>query len=213
LQEYSWTARLTKWGWCLAILAAELVLAGKEFSDGYASGWQPVVTLALGLGVAFSAANSFRRERDEGLIEILLVTPISPARLMLGRLWGLFSHFFPAFAVLWVFYAGEFFLGGRGGAGGGVSFWPDPAAFAAVMLAGVWLSLGRLNFFVAWLLAWLLAILLPNVMVALVSLLDFGGPTGSGIFIAVLQLALCALAGRLLHRSLTQRRFLERRPG
>lgn len=213
LQEYSWTARLTKWGWCLAILAAELILAGEEILDGNASGWQPVLMLALGLGVAFSAANSFRRERDEGLIEILLVTPISPARLMFGRLWGVFSHFFPAFAVLWVFYVGELVLGWHGRGTQWALFWPDPAAFAAVMVVGVWLSLGRLNFFVAWLLTWLAAVLLPVALVGILKPGDSDGWLVSGGFIAVLQVALCGVAARLLYRSLIQRRFLERRPG
>ena len=94
LQEYSWTARLTKWGWFLAMLVAE------GFVIMAVPSWQPQVTLALSLGVAFSAAGCFRRERQSGLLEVLLVTPISARKIIAGRLWGIFSHFSPALLVL-----------------------------------------------------------------------------------------------------------------
>jgi len=82
LQEYSWTARLTKWGWCLAVFVAEV------FVMFIFPGWQPQLTTAVSLGVAFSATGSFRRERQSGLLEILLVTPLSVRQLMVGRLWN-----------------------------------------------------------------------------------------------------------------------------
>src|SRR5207247_10107977 len=75
LQEYSWTARLTKWGWFLLFLVADLIVMTDCESRKFLS-WFPLLTGALALGVAFSAAGSFRRERQTGLLEILLVTPI-----------------------------------------------------------------------------------------------------------------------------------------
>ena len=205
LQEYSWTARLTKWGWCLAMLVAELVFAG-DLLTGRTTGWQPMFTTALALGVAFSAAGSFRRERDAGLLEILLVTPISARQLLLGRLWGIFCHYFPALAVLLVFWIGDVLLASRG-FNVATLLWPNPVAFAALMLFGLWLSLGRLNFFLAWLLTWLVVFVLPPFLAALMPTLGFV-PWAKLFFVsALLQALLGGLAWLLLQNNLRRRAF------
>ncbi len=204
LQEYSWTARLTKWGWFIAILFAEFfTLVGFP-------GCQPQLTTALALGVAFSATGSFRRERQSGLLEILLVTPISSRQLIAGRLWGIFSHFFPALialSVCWnadriyyekIFHHNPYAL-----------IFPNPLAFVALMIVGLYLSLSRLNFLVVWLLAWTLAFLLPAIASVL---LDQFSVMPQTVIIAVTstyQLALALAAWFLLRRDMDQRNFLE----
>jgi ABC-type transport system involved in cytochrome c biogenesis permease component len=203
LQEYSWTARLTKWGWFLGVLAVEV------FILFMLPGWQPELTTAVSLGVTFSATGSFRRERQSGLLEILLVTPLSVRQLMLGRLWGIFSHFSPALALLIVcwdsdrllnhkeFYANPF-------------FWvaPNPLAFLALMVAGLYMSIWRLNFLVVWLLAWVLAFFLPAF--AAVALGRFGvmQPTAITVLTSAWQILLAAACWFLLRRNMVQRRFI-----
>jgi len=205
LQEYSWTARLTKWGWCGALLAAEFVVL-PSWTVRSGVGWQPLFTSALALGVAFSAAGSFRRERDAGLLEILLVTPLSARQLVLGRLWGIFCHYFPALAVLLVFWIGDRLLVSRNSEL--MLLWPSPLAFGGVMIIGLYLSLGRLNFFLAWLVTWLVGFVLPPFLAAL---LPFFGPVRSDLLFvvpAILQVLLAALAWFLLYRNVRLRIFL-----
>ncbi len=203
LQEYSWTARLTKWGWFLALLVAEdLILF--DFP-----GWQPQLTTVLSLGVAFSATGSFRRERQSGLLEILLVTPLSVRQLMVGRLWGIFSHFVPALALLMVCWNGDRLLNPREFyANPFVFVYPNPLAFLALMVVGLYLSLWRLNFLVVWLLAWALAFFIPAF--SAVGLGRFEGMQPMKIFAltSAFQVALAAACWFLLRRDMEQRRFL-----
>jgi ABC-type transport system involved in multi-copper enzyme maturation permease subunit len=101
LQEYSWTARLTKWGWMMAILFAEIIalLSAVANSRSFMT-IQEYTCVFTAAGMAFTAAASFRQERQTGALEILLVTPLQPWQIIWGRIWGLWCHFFPAFAVI-----------------------------------------------------------------------------------------------------------------
>jgi hypothetical protein len=194
---------LTKWGWFLALLVAEdLILF--DFP-----GWQPQLTTVLSLGVAFSATGSFRRERQSGLLEILLVTPLSVRQLMVGRLWGIFSHFVPALALLMVCWNGDRLLNPREFyANPFVFVYPNPLAFLALMVVGLYLSLWRLNFLVVWLLAWALAFFIPAF--SAVGLGRFEGMQPMKIFAltSAFQVALAAACWFLLRRDMEQRRFL-----
>src|SRR5205823_3134907 len=67
LQEYSWTARLTKWGWCLCILIGEFVIL-QDWNDRALVPRQLPLIGVLSLAIAFSSVGSFRRERQSGLL-------------------------------------------------------------------------------------------------------------------------------------------------
>lgn len=86
LQEYSWTARLTKWGWLLLAIFGEII------------GPRNMMWALIG-AFAFAAAGSFRLELQTGSLELLLVTPLRESQVIIGRLWGLFAHFLPAVMV------------------------------------------------------------------------------------------------------------------
>ncbi len=162
LQEYSWTARLTKWGWFILFLLADLVVMTDWESRSFLK-WLPVLTGGLALGVAFSAAGSFRRERQTGLLEILLVTPISARKVIAGRLWGLFSHYVPALLALLVYWQGMWLLNANASRSGLFALlFPNPLAFGALMILGLYLSLTRLNFFLGWLVTWIVAFIIPS---------------------------------------------------
>jgi ABC-type transport system involved in multi-copper enzyme maturation permease subunit len=203
LQEYSWTARLTKWGWFLAVLVAEYIMLFVS------PGWQPQLTTVLSLGVAFSATGSFRRERQSGLLEILLVTPLSVRQLMAGRLWGIFSHFCPALAVLAVCWNGDRLLNHK-------EFYanpfalviPNPLAFLALMVVGLYLSLWRLNFLVVWLLAWTLAFLIPAFSAVALGRFESMHPMKIVALTSAFQVALAAACWFLMRRDMEQRRFV-----
>ena len=208
LQEYSWTARLTKWGWFLLVLLAESILL---INDGPSRSplWQPAVAAALGLGIAFGAVGSFRREQETGLLELLLATPISVRQFLRGRIWGLCCHYLPAVAALWVGWAGDRLLNPKLFQGDFMAaVAPNPLAFFSLMMVGLYLSLGRLNFFLAWFLTWIVAFALPALgRIGLVRLAAAGPLVAVGLPLAF-QLGLAALMWLLLLAKVRHREFL-----
>src|SRR5258708_24112268 len=165
LQEYSWTAGLTKWGWLMVLIFVEfIVLAGTDILNPPLC--QLLATTALGLGVSFSSVRSFRREHEIGVLELLLVTPLSGSQLLRGRLWGICCHYLPAVAVLLVGWDGDRILNSKEYSSDPLALiLPNPLAFGAMMIVGLYLSLGRTNFFLAWLSTWALVFLLPALLV------------------------------------------------
>jgi ABC-type transport system involved in multi-copper enzyme maturation permease subunit len=136
LQQYSWSARLTKWGWCFGIVVAELMLVRDSTRPPW--GWQSFFTglfpflappiamvlsgpvaagpieqealaFILGLGLALTAAGSFHRERQTGAMELILVTPLRVNQIIAGRLLGIASQFLPALAVLLLVWGFDYF--------------------------------------------------------------------------------------------------------
>lgn len=203
LQEYSWTARLTKWGWFLCLLWAEFFIVLPFFP-----GCQPQLITALSLGVAFSAAGSFRRERQTGMLEILLVTPLSERQLAGGRLWGIFCHFSPALAVLAVFWYADRILNERAFNANAFSFlFPNPASFLAVMALGLYLSLWRLNFLAGWLVTWILAFLLPAAAASTLGRSLGLSPKGIITLTSILQIVLALISWFLLQHNMRDRKF------
>src|SRR5438093_7070631 len=86
LQQYSWSARLVKWGWCLGIVLLECVLVTDRSLSNVWDGQYLLASLLI-LGVAFTASGSFREECQTGAMELLLVTPLKvPQKHSGGRL-------------------------------------------------------------------------------------------------------------------------------
>jgi hypothetical protein len=123
LQHYSPSARLVKWGWCLAIIVVEIIFSANS-NDLYAA--QAGLGLVLLLGLTFSATGSFREELETGAFELLLVTPLRERQIIIGRLRGLWRQFFPAMLV---YGAGSIYL---------ASGWRDQA-----LAREAWLAHGR----------------------------------------------------------------------
>jgi ABC-type transport system involved in cytochrome c biogenesis permease component len=202
LQEYSWTARLTKWGWFIVVLPVELILVVNWDANKF-PGWQPIITGAVSLGVAFSAVWSFRRENESGLLELLLTTPVTAQQLIRGRLWGIFCHYLPALGALLVGWEGDRLLNPKAYSGGLLTWLaPNPLTFVSMMVVGLQLSLGRLNFLQAWILTWAVAYLVPAIMT--IGLGDLYGATRSAA-IAIPSVFLVLIVG--LTWTLLQRKF------
>ena len=69
---------------------------------------QNLLAWLLILAVAVSSAGSFRRERETGLLELLLVSPLREWQIIGGRLRGLWTQFIPAMVLLlgcWLYLA------------------------------------------------------------------------------------------------------------
>ena len=97
LQQYSWKARLSKWGLCLAFLLVEV--AARNADEERLNNPSGVAADA-GRDYTFGGVSSFLEEKRSGALELLLVTPIPVNKLIFGRVWGLWKQFLPAGVVL-----------------------------------------------------------------------------------------------------------------
>ncbi|MEW6156705.1 MAG: hypothetical protein AB1813_04695 [Verrucomicrobiota bacterium] len=177
LQRYSWSARLTQWGWCLGIIIVECMLVMDPNLSNLWSG-QFFIGWLLLLSMAFTASASFRRERESGALELLLVSPLRVGQIIRGRLRGIWGQFLPAtmvFLLAWLILFRNVSL---------FSFdWYQPghdqhwlkkffmALFASSYLllpvVGLRASMARLNAIMAWLATGFFTLALPFVLSAI----------------------------------------------
>jgi ABC-type transport system involved in multi-copper enzyme maturation permease subunit len=205
LQEYSWSARLAKWGWLALALCVEIF---EMFDWGDLSTHRREITVqralatVLVLGMALAGANSFRRERLSGAMELLLVTPLSPRQIIFGRLWGIWVHFFPAILALSVIWltAGRYFL--YVGVHGDLNLLI--MSYLIVPIVGLLVSLLPWHLLVAWAVIFLVGAVLPIYLPQL-----FFEDRSVAAFVALfLQGAVGLIALHLLQRNLRDRSFV-----
>jgi len=120
---------------------------------------QSILATMLAGSMAISAAGSFRRERETGVLELLLVAPLREWQVLLGRLRGLWTQFLPAILLLcsvWL-YVGTFLSN--------ASEWPSVlgylVTFATLPLVGLYFSLAKPNFIAALVWTILVQVVLP----------------------------------------------------
>lgn len=99
LEKRSWTGRITAWIWLAVMISFASALAYGAGRDAL-YGFNILMFMLLG-SIAYVAAGSFRRERETGALELILVTPLSEQHIIFGRLRGLWGQFLPTF-LLWV---------------------------------------------------------------------------------------------------------------
>lgn len=109
LQGYSAMARSSKWMWCLLIVLGSIVPFVESLGPYSVFGqdaieWGLALFLFLCLGISFTSSSSFRQERESGALELILVTPLTTAKLVAGRLEGIWRQFFPAVLVFGLFH-------------------------------------------------------------------------------------------------------------
>jgi hypothetical protein len=225
LHQYSTGARVIKWGWCLFVVAAETLLV-TMFNWYELLGLQMAFGLVVLIALAASSAGSFRRERETGAFELILVTPLREGQVMWGRLRGLYGQFLPAMVILLA--AGLFLVQTRMTDYQMRLDWDSRwGEFAAVVVIGVgfmslpaiglWYSLVCRSFLQAWL--WTLAagIAAPMLFAAvswvvLIWMIELGDKTGSwsedriGQFYYPL-LGIWSLLSMAVHAGLVQRRL------
>jgi len=103
LQQYSWKARLFKWGLCLVFLLAETAATRRaDLRDS--SDWMAILALILCAAYTFAGVNGFLNEKKTGALELILVTPLSVNQLIFGRVQGLWKQFLPAALLLAAYY-------------------------------------------------------------------------------------------------------------
>lgn len=232
LQQYSWHARLTKWGWCAFVVCIELLFAS-SWQDAWDVQWW--IALFLLLGLAFSAAGSFRRERETGALELLLVTPLRASQIIRGRLQGIRMQYLPSIATLllaWICLMQPNWMRSL--------FTPDlwesgfvkwlhllaavTVSYVTLPVIGLYFSLRRMNHLVSWLCACAIGLLLPWLLfgrfdfilglllslgVKLELLLPLRGENLVSLTAALSwQLAAALTASVLLRLNLTRRHFV-----
>jgi ABC-type transport system involved in multi-copper enzyme maturation permease subunit len=143
LEQRSWSGRLVSWSWLGLVALCGCAAAGDPTVE---INWaiERVGVWFLPASMALSAAASFRRERETGVLELLLVSPLKENQLILGRLRGLWAQFLPASALLfaiWFYLAGVLRLydADEELAGGAFLFWFS--SFWCLPIIGLYFSL------------------------------------------------------------------------
>ena len=224
LEVRSWTGRIVTWTWLgLIVCVYSFALSGPWIARG-TSGLHQVLAWLMGGSLAISAAASFRRERETGVLELLLVSPLSETEIISGRLRGLWAQFLPAVALLIAIWS---YLGSLFGFGSIFNESDDPgvilyyaSAFVSMPIIGLYFSLSRRSFIAAFLSTLVVGLLLPPVLAGAVALVMYfagaaspGGPMfgGSGLpsaeGSAFCQLALAAFCWVRLLSRLRRRAF------
>ena len=99
LQQYSWKARVSKWGLCLLFLLLECVVidGSQPYNIG---GLVTALLLILAAACTFAGVNGFLQEKKSGALELILVSPLSVNQIIFGRVWGLWKQFLPSLILL-----------------------------------------------------------------------------------------------------------------
>lgn len=111
LEQRTWTGRLVTWAWFAIVISLySAIFTDRNLFRNF-SGLQMTMAWLMMGSIAASAAGSFRRERESGVLELLLVTPLSSSHIIGGRLRGLWGQFLPAVAallIIWVYFQSIF---------------------------------------------------------------------------------------------------------
>jgi len=172
LEQRTWTGRLVTWGWFAVLISIYSTLLTYRGFVQDTNTLQEALAWLLAGSMAMSAAGSFRRERESGVLELLLVSPLSERRIISGRLRGLWGQFLPAFGLLvavWVYlssfppniYLSNQYLSNRSHPGEVFFF---SVMFLTVPVFGLYFSLRCRNFLAAFLCTVAVGLLPPLVL-------------------------------------------------
>ncbi len=167
LYQYSWKPRTVKWLWFLiATVAGSLVLHEPTYYDSVIPAALRFVVLLFLMNIAYVATTSFRREEANGVLELLLVSPLPRGRIVSGRLRALGVQFAPALAMFTFIWAGIYFdLPERFYRLRFAFHWTEPLLLAsstgALMTLGCYQSLRFRSPLQGWLLTMTTALIVP----------------------------------------------------
>jgi ABC-type transport system involved in multi-copper enzyme maturation permease subunit len=223
LERRTWTGRLVTWGWFAVIVSVySAVLTDNNFFR-HSSNTQTTMAWLLMGSITAGVAGSFRRERETGVLELLLVTPMTTKQIISGRLRGLWGQFLPAVGLLlfiWGYFASIF------------NEWKEfskifffAGTFLSLPIIGLYFSVRSRSFIGAFLLTLIFSLFLPRIVERLIMFLaslvmigtspfdNFETTLGCRPGAVIIQFLLAAWFGALLYRRLDKRDFpMERVP-
>jgi len=177
LHQRSWRARSLKWGWFLVVA----IFTAQALRETLINYWSlptalRLVAVALLVGVAFTAASSFRQELESGSFELLLVSPLPDPLILAGRIRGVVGQYLPACGLLvFVWIAVYLDLPGIYFRLHDAFHWSEPVVFASsiatLVVTGVSQSLHRRTMFQSWLITLGLGLLVPFLLAVFLNLL------------------------------------------
>lgn len=178
LERRTWQSRLVLWSWVAVLVALySSLLPGAVRQRANMEELHSTLGWLLAGNIALSAACSFRREREAGVLELLLISPLSVGQLISGRLRGLWGQFLPPGLLLlgcwaWLLQAflhlsvppvslpEQYFLMGF-----------FAITWLTVPVAGLYFSLRCRNLVIAWIAALVVGVGLPAGVGGMVSAL------------------------------------------
>ena len=159
LEQRTWSGRLVMWGWLAVLISIYSALFSSNGLDRIIDPVQNLLGWTLVCTMAATAAGSFRRERETGLLELLLVSPLVVSQIIFGRLRGLWGQFLPALVIIsavWMYFTQVFHLQLVS-----VSIQFLCVSFVTIPVVGLYHSLRRPNFVSAFLFTLFWGLLLP----------------------------------------------------
>jgi ABC-type transport system involved in multi-copper enzyme maturation permease subunit len=218
LEQRTWQGRLVTWSWFAIIISIySAYFTDKMLFRNFSSFQQTLAWLMMG-SIASSAAGSFRRERESGVLELLLVAPLTTRQIIGGRLRGLWGQFLPALGILlgvWLYFDTVF---KTHEAGGPVLFFS--ITFLTLPVIGLYFSVRARNFLSAFLLTLACGLIAPMVVERLAGFCLWAYGYRGGFaeihfgplrLASLMQLGLAVFLGGHLRRRLETRTFpLER---
>src|SRR6478736_6324447 len=214
LERRQWSGRLVTWAWFAIIISIySLALTEPNFFRR-SGGLQSLMGWLLALSMVVTAAGSFRRERETGMLELLLVSPLTVRQIISGRLRGIWGQFLPAILLLlglWLYFLvilrGTYFSAESGAA---VDIWSFGVLFLVTPVIGLYFSVRCRHYLLALVLTILFAMLLPALLATFGQWLsaqagfDWGRDWQTAW---VFQILIAAYLNAALHRKLERRQF------
>jgi len=216
LQHRTWSARLVTWIWFAVFACIYSTLLGNVWV--YQQAFHPIQSFlawSLVVCVAIGSAGSFRRERETGLLELLIVSPVREWQIIAGRLRGIWEQFLPAIALLvtlWLFCAS--LIARDLNEGPSVLFFAS--TFLTLPVIGLYNSLARASFTAAFVSTLLMGVVLPEFLArvdefvsSLVVLGQVNGfhTSGTPLRIIPFQIGVAGACAWRLYRNLRRRAF------
>ena len=157
LERRTWQGRMVTWSWMAVMISLIIGAIGAGFSDrDLFLSWMLVLGWLLVASVGLTASGSLRRERETGVIELLLVSPLSVHQIIGGRLRGIGGQFLPAallFFGSWIWllqgFSTTLFAGNNGLETGLIWIWFFVVTLLTIPVVGLYFSLRCQMFFLA----------------------------------------------------------------
>jgi ABC-type transport system involved in multi-copper enzyme maturation permease subunit len=219
LEQRTWSGRMVATSW-MAVVIGLLMFTLQDPGTIFTGRFLVILACGMVMSVMGTAAGSFRRERETGVLELLLISPLNERIIMRGRLFGIWFQFLPATVLL---FASWITLSNAWGWETLDWMWWFVCGMVFVPPIGLYYSLATRTFMGAVACSAGVAFLFP---VALVWIVSFACSVciGSGVTLlgldsklpllieTFLQGALAVFCWKRLHRRLRNRSFLLERP-